>query len=133
MRTLVTLLALLSSLATPADPLTPKSEQSPAVAAIERWEGIPLPPGAKLYRKAGLSMIASVVMPFADVERWYQSTMTSDGWKSKIANRSEKGWLGSAFVALEFRKDKNEVSVLLTDAPKEGYVMLQLTNVDDAH
>jgi hypothetical protein len=68
---------------------TPQPD-APAVATIEQLEGIPVPPGTKPYRKAGPSMIASVVMPFADVERWYQQKMKEDGWKSEIVNRSDK-------------------------------------------
>jgi len=132
MRSLVPLLALVSCLAAAQDPTSLSPEQAPAASPIERWEGIPLPPGTKLYRKAGFSMTASVVMPFSDVERWYQSTMTADRWVSTVVSRSEKGWLGGAVVVLKFVRGKATVGVMLTDAPNDGYVMLQLTNVSGA-
>jgi hypothetical protein len=106
MRLLITLLALLSCLAAAQDPKSLPPEQAPAASPIEHWEGIPLPPGTKLYRKAGFSMVASVVMPFSDVERWYQSTMMGDGWESTVVSRSEKGWLGGAVVVLQFKRGK---------------------------
>jgi hypothetical protein len=77
-------------------------------------------------------MTASVVMPFSDVERWYQSTMTADGWLSTVVAQSEKGWLGGAVVVLKFTRGKATIGVMLTDAPCDGFVMLQLTNVSGA-
>jgi hypothetical protein len=58
--------------------------------------------------------------------------MTADRWVSTVVSRSEKGWLGGAVVVLKFVRGKTTVGVMLTDAPNDGYVMLQLTNVSGA-
>lgn len=92
------------------------------------WKGIPLPPGAKPYREVanGLMLVASASPPIEGIERWYMQTLANDGWKGEVTIRSDTPPFGDRFVSIDFRKDKRVMTVLLTNIPKEGIVMLQL-------
>lgn len=110
--------------------VTSCDELMTAETSIASWEGIPLPPGTKLYRKAGPSMIASNENAFEQIECWYLSNMTEAGWRGTVAARTDHSIFGGPVVSLRFARDGRVASIMLTFVPSENYTMLQLTWLD---
>ena len=105
-------------------------ESYPPDTEIHDVTGVPVPPGGTLYRKAGAGYLFAAPLSFEECETWYRDTMLSAGWSSVTKYRGAKAVIGGGpTVTLEFRRQKEHVSVLLVYSVEEQQTMIMIVRL----